>query len=135
MSDCSWRSPNRSWWCRRARCAACAPRGAGPGPIAGERRDMELDQVAWWVAVVSSMIVLVRLGRARFAGGWGWAAVCALVLVVATFGSFAVPDQAGLIAGAVWLILLVAPLRLVQLSGLRVIQQRFAAARLYAGLA
>jgi len=96
---------------------------------------MELDQVAWWVAVVSSMIVLVRLGCARFAGGWGWAAVCALVLVVATFGSFAVPDQAGLIAGAVWLILLVAPLRLVQLSGLRVIQQRFAAARLYAGLA
>jgi rhomboid protease GluP len=96
---------------------------------------MELDQVAWWVAVASSAFVLARLGRTRFAGGWGWAAVCLLILAVAGLGTVVLPDQAGVIAGVLWLVLLVAPLRLAQLSGLRLMQQRFAAARFHAGVA
>jgi membrane associated rhomboid family serine protease len=95
---------------------------------------MELDPIAWWVAVASSVFVLARLARTR-SGGWGWAAVCALILAVAIIGTLVLPDQAGLIAGVLWLVFLVVPLRLTQLSGLRIIQQRFAAARFYAGLA
>jgi rhomboid protease GluP len=96
---------------------------------------MALDQIFWWAAVVSTVVLLVRLAQRRFADGQGWAVMCVLVLAAACLAYGLLPDQAGLIAITLWLVLLGAPLRLAQLSARRTMQQRFAAARLYASCA
>lgn len=93
---------------------------------------MELDRILLLLAVSSCLFLLGRLGRNRFAGAGGWAAVCIFLVTLAGVGWWAFPDHAGWIVGALWLILLMVPLSLARLGMRRIMQQRFAAAQFYA---
>jgi rhomboid protease GluP len=109
----------------RAHCSASSAQ-------LGERDDMELDRILLLLAVASCLFLLGRLGRNRFAGARGWAAVCIVLVALAGVGYWAFPDQVGWIVGALWLILLMVPLWLARLVMRRIMQQRFGAARFYA---
>jgi rhomboid protease GluP len=70
---------------------------------------IDLNHLLLFIAVVSSLILLVRLIRIRDSRNRGWFIAASIVLLVSLAGWLLAPFLAGYIGGAVWCFLLVGP--------------------------
>jgi len=77
---------------------------------------MDLSQAVFWIAVASSLIMLVRLGRRALGDARIWAIKCVAVLAVALLSALLVPVSAQWIAGGLWTLIVLLPSLLVRLA-------------------
>lgn len=96
---------------------------------------MDLDPILLWLTVGTCAFLLIRFAQVRFYGRWGWAVVYVAILAIDGIGYLMAPDYAGRIGAAFWVVFLLLPSWLTLLSGRRLLERRFAAARRYAKLA
>jgi len=95
---------------------------------------MDLSQAVFWIAVASSVIMLVRLGRRAIRDARIWAIKCVAVLLVALVSDLTVPMSAPWIVGSLWAAIIVLPSLLVRLAIHSLGRQRYGAAGLSARL-
>ena len=95
---------------------------------------MDLSQAVFWVAVASSVIMLVRLGRRALRDARGWAVKCVVVLAVALVSDLALPNSAYWITGGLWAAIVLLPSLLVRLTIHSLGRQRYGTAGLSAWL-
>jgi len=77
---------------------------------------MDLSQAVFWIAVASSLIMLVRLGRRALGDARSWAIKCVLVLATALLSALLLPMSAYWISGGLWAGIILLPSLLVRIA-------------------
>jgi rhomboid protease GluP len=91
---------------------------------------MDIDTVFFWLAVVSSGVLFVRMTpHLRTGRGLGWALAAAAILAVAGLGALFFPARAGTVAGSLWAIFILAPTLLTRAVARNALAQRYTRAQ------
>ncbi|HVM77976.1 MAG TPA: rhomboid family intramembrane serine protease [Stellaceae bacterium] len=110
------------------------PPPAPPSPDTARPNGMDLSQAVFWIAVASSLIMLVRLGRRALGDARSWAIKCVAVLVVALLSALFFPMSAHWIVGGLWAGIVLLPSLLVRLAIHALGRQRYGTAGICARL-
>ena len=90
---------------------------------------LDLNHILLFIAIVSPIVLLVRIARLRNPRNRGWRIAASIVLAICAAGWLLAPSVAGYVGGTVWCLLLVIPTVAERSIDQALLTQRFARAR------